>query len=609
MEMFLRLTPPHRLIVVAAIGALMVPFLVGSYGIYIVSLMMLHVILAVSYNFLIGYANQFSLGHVAIYGMGAYGTGIAITQFNLPYVLAIPVGALTATVGGMLVALPALRLRVFYLAIATLALTMMFHWILIHGGTITGGGSGLRPGRPDFSFIGVSADIGGYYIIWALTVLLIFLSYRIVASPVGRRWLCLGAREHIAEALGISVYRTKVEVFASTGLIAGLAGSMSVVLLGFADPMTFYIINLILFFMFVIVGGRGYIVGGFIGAVTLTGLWEGLRVFEGLHEIALGMVLLITVVLMPDGISGALARRYDSWREQRHLHHEPDSLTDGIRGGGASLFTQTASVADGGPASVMTDNQPALQIDGLCKAFGGVRAVNELTLSFKQGQVHGVIGPNGSGKSTLLNLISGVERSDAGRIVILGQDVTDLAASARTRLGVSRTFQECQLVPNLSVLENVLLGSDYARTGNAVGSILANATFRAEERFAVERARWALDFVTMSHLENHRGGDLSGGQMRLVEIARAIVGGAPIILLDEPAAGLSLNRIDDLAVLIQKMKLELGITVILVEHVLNLVLGISDDVAVMNAGELLFRGTSQEARNNDQVRKAYLGSH
>lgn len=603
--------------------SIFLPNFTASYGIYVASIVLINILIATSYNFLIGYTQQFSLGHVALYAIGAYGTAISIVHLNLPFLLAIPLGAILAGLCGMLVALPALRLRVFYLAIATLALTMLVHWSLMHGGNLTGGGSGLRVGRPDLSIGAWSTDQTLYYLILVVVGLVIYFSFRVVGSQVGRKMLCIGEREQIAGALGIDVSRTKIIVFGISGVLVGLAGGLSVMLLGFADPETFFIINVILFFMFVIVGGRAYILGSIVGAAFLTWLWEYLRVLQGLHEIGLGLTLLFFLMFLPAGLVGLVAKHFPAWRESRHASSQAigaialgtSEVLERARArhlelatGNTGVLHSSQSTDFSGEAKGDDSRGMAVELIGVTKRFEGITAVNSVSLEFTKARIHGVIGPNGSGKSTLINLISGVEKADAGEIRLFGNDVTRLGPAAIAKRGLVRSFQDTKLVPSLTVLENVMLGSDKWRTAGGLSAALGRNRFLVEERRAIEEARWALDFVSMAEFEQRRGNELSGGQMRLVEIARAVVSQSPIVLLDEPAAGLSLNRIDTLLELIVRMKTELGVTVILVEHVLNLVFQASDDVTVMAAGEVIFRGTPGQAKEDDHVRRAYLGN-
>lgn len=250
----------------------------------------------------------------------------------------------------------------------------------------------------------------------------------------------------------------------------------------------------------------------------------------------------------------------------------------------------------------------ALALEGVSINFGGIRALEEVTCSIPAGQLRGIIGPNGSGKTTLLNVISRVYPVTAGAIRLFGDDITRWPNHAVARHGVMRTYQRVALVTQLTVLENVMLGLHATRHESLLHIAFRTPGHRRTEREAVDRARETLVFVGIEDLADRRGDELSGGQMRLVEIARAIVSRPRVLLLDEPAAGLSLVRIDEIAALISRINGELGVTVILVEHVLNLVMSLCERISVLVSGQLLIEaGTPSEVQEDPQVREAYLG--
>jgi ABC-type branched-subunit amino acid transport system ATPase component len=248
-----------------------------------------------------------------------------------------------------------------------------------------------------------------------------------------------------------------------------------------------------------------------------------------------------------------------------------------------------------------------LEINDCSIHFGGIKALDHVDLLVPEGEIRGVIGPNGSGKTTLLNIVSGLYPVDSGNISLFGHDITHRPAHEVSRLGLARTFQNLQLVNNLTVLENVMLGLCGSLRTSLCGIVIRSRKFRREEKEAERRAREALRFVDLEFLADRRGDELSGGQMRLVEFARALVSKPRILLLDEPAAGLSLVRIDAIQKLISRTSTELGVTIILVEHVLNLVMTLSHKVTVLQSGSVLCEGSPEEVRSNESVCEAYLG--
>ena len=249
----------------------------------------------------------------------------------------------------------------------------------------------------------------------------------------------------------------------------------------------------------------------------------------------------------------------------------------------------------------------ALKLTDVSISFGGIRALDKVSLSVPKGQMRGLIGPNGSGKTTMLNVMSRVYSVESGIIEIFGNDITRQPAHDVTRSGVSRTYQRVALVNQLTVLENVMLGVGARRRESLWHTAFNTSRSRVAEQEAISKAEETLKFVGVSHLKDRRGDELSGGQMRLVEIARALASRPELLLLDEPAAGLSLVRIDEVKELIRRINQELGVTVILVEHVLNLVMTLSERISVLVSGELLVEGTPKEIQENQLVREAYLG--
>lgn len=569
----------------------------NDYQLHVITIVLVNVMLAISLNWVMGYLGQLTLANAAVFGIGAYTAAILVSRWSVPFPVAILAAASAGSLFNALVALPALRLRGFFLAIATLTAGVFVHWMFVHGGDITAGASGLAIPKPNFAFIGLDASSGIF-----LTTLLgatgaIWWTSRLVASPFGRRSLCISEQELIAPTLGIDVVRHKVKVFLVSGAIAGTAGSLFAGLLGLVDPESFNFGQMIVQFMMVVLGGLGSILGSIVGAVVVTGLTEGLRAFKGLHEVALGSTLLAVILFARRGLYRLASSRWPSLAEAR---------SGGSALGGYRSLDIAATASRQVASSLSTSAQsPALRVTQARKSFGGLVAIDSVSFEVDEGSVHGIIGPNGSGKSTMLNLVSGTTPLQAGRIELLGTDVSLMPAHRRAAIGVGRTFQNLQLVTGLTVLENVMLGADsgLARDDHHHRAM----SFKIKEREAAARAFEALEFVGMAEFAFRMGNELSGGQMRLVEIARALATRPRLLLLDEPAAGLSLNRIDTVRDLILRINRDLRITVVLVEHVLNLVLEVSDRITVLNAGRVLASGTPQQVRTDASVQAAYLG--
>jgi len=572
-------------------------FVANEYQLHVMTIVMINVLLAISLNWVMGYLGQLTLANAAVFGIGAYTAAILLSRWAVPFPIAMIASALTGAAVNALVTLPALRLKGFFLAIATLTFGVFAHWIFLHGGSITAGASGLAFPRPSFSALGMKDETGMFLLSLMTLAATLWWTSRLVASSFGRRSLCISEQEIIAPTLGIDVMRHKLKVFLVSGTIAGGAGALFAGLLGLVDPDSFNFGQMILQFMMVVLGGPGSIVGSIVGAVMVTGLTESLRAFKGLHEIALGATLLAVILFAPRGLYRLFSSRWPALAEAR-------SGGSALRGMGDSQTMASTDSAPTRPAPSATD-APAIRVHEVRKQFGGLQAIDSVSFEVKQGSVHGLIGPNGSGKSTMLNLITRITPLDAGRIEMFGEDVSALPAYRTAAIGVGRTFQNLQLVGELTVLENVMLGADAGMQRDTADA--AVSSLKAREDLSSRIALQALEFVGMADFAFRKGTELSGGQMRLAEIARALATRPRILLLDEPAAGLSLNRIDTVRSLILKINRELGVTIVLVEHVLNLVLEVSDHVTVLSAGKVLASGTPDQIRSDTEVQSAYLG--
>jgi branched-chain amino acid transport system permease protein len=434
-----------RVVALAVAVLLAAPGVANPYVIYVVTIALVYVILAVGLNLLLGFAGQFAFANAALFGIGAYATGLLELRLGLPFWLALPAGALLTAMVGLLVALPALRLSGLYLALATMAFAQFTQWTLLNWEAVTFGAGGVKLPPAPFGALGVPSATAMYYLTLAVTVALVATADRVVRSRVGRAFVAIRDSEVAAEALGIDLARYKTLAFALSAFYAGVAGGLYARALGFVAPEGFDLFQMVVQFSMVVVGGLGSVWGAVLGAGLLVGLQEALRAFKGAQEIAFGLLLMTTIVFLPEGLVCLLRGRVAGW-------DEPLRRLDGAGARGMPAASRPAHRhgREGAGASLVVRD---LEI-----AFGGVRALDGVSFEVEGGEIRGVIGPNGAGKTTLLNVISGFHPAARGTVLLDGVSLTGLRASACAARGLARTFQTTQLFQGMTVLENVMTG-------------------------------------------------------------------------------------------------------------------------------------------------------
>ncbi|WP_127090771.1 ATP-binding cassette domain-containing protein [Aquabacter cavernae] len=530
-----------------------------SYTLFVIALVALTVIVGVGLNILLGLAGQVSLGHVGFYAIGAYVSGILILQ-GWNFFAALPVAMLVAGLVGALLALPALRVSGPYLAMVTIAFAFIVEHGLIEWKAVTGGANGLMGIMPP--------SIGGHAFaereMALLSVVLAALSllgfWMLSGARLGRAMRAVRDSEVAAQSVGLNPVGLKTLAFALSAALAGLAGAVFAPLLMFISPGSFPFSQSILFLFAVVLGGAGTVLGPVIGALVVAGLPELLSDLAEYRLLIFGALLLAVLWIAPEGIVGLLARLKRT--DPRPARNRATDLAAFLR-----------------PAAA-----PPLTVDGIGISFGGVKAASGVSFTASPGAITAVIGPNGAGKTTVLNMIGGFYRPDSGTIRLgAGANLAGAPAYKVARAGIARTYQTTQLFGTLSVLENIRIAGADAATAEAL-----------------------LAFVGYGGPVAARADDLPHVDRRLVEIARALATRPRVLLLDEPAAGLMRADKDALGILLRRIA-EMGIAVILVEHDMTMVMGISDHVVVLDAGRPIASGTPAAIRENPLVIAAYLG--
>jgi branched-chain amino acid transport system ATP-binding protein len=590
----------------------------------------LFAMLTIAVGLILGQAGQLSFGHSAFYGFGAYTAALLSLKLHVPTLAALIIGAILPGIIALIIGRPVLKLRYFYLALATIGLGQIFMVLLIQLPSITRGINGLN-GIPTLSIFGwqVGSLLRQYYVIWVPAVVILLLVQRGLKYRLGRSLRALATSEIASATLGIRTANWKLLAFVASAIICGLAGGLFAFTTMSIAPTSFTFNVAVLPIVMALVGGAATIWGGVLGAIIMT--WV-INYFTGIQQysgVAYSVIMILLLLFLPMGILGL---RPSTWAWVKRLMHKEtlqetpeevpatgamtvdavvapspiptaaQAVTDPAGSGGSGLLQEELAHRKTG-----THGEALLRIEGASVAFGGLKAVNEVSFDVKEGTITALIGPNGAGKTTLFNAISRQQDLSGGRIAFDGVDLSKLSPANAARLGMARTFQNLRIFVNMSVLENVLTGCHRHEHSGFWSCCLGLPRQRAEERRSRIRAMDALTLVGLADQASKPAASLPYGRQRLVEIARALASEPRLLMLDEPAAGMNAAERADLVRKIQTIR-DAGITVLLVEHDINLVMGISDPVNVLDYGRLIASGSPAAVRQDQAVIEAYLGT-
>ncbi len=560
-----------------------------SFYLQVVSVAVCSAILTISLNICMGYGGLLSLMHTGMQMVGGYAVAILAVKQGWNGWLALVAAAVIGAIFAILVILISLRATYLYFGMITLAVNLIAMEAIRHGGEFTGGYNGLfgvfAPGIPS----GMMSAEGFYRVMITILILAYVVQRNLIFSGFGRNTMALRESSETATALGISPNMHRVKVFGVSGALAGLAGGLLSIQIGYAIADIGDLNNGLIFFVGLFLGGVGTLAGPVLGVALVAVIDFMIRGTGQYRTLVLGSILLLTMIVLPRGIVGTYrASRYGSPRSREVLPGEADNYYLDIA------------------VKNVTKGEVLLEAKDVVKHFGGVHAVDGISVQFKAGEVHGIIGPNGSGKSTLISALTRYHELTSGSVTLLGAEA-DKKPFKVARDGVTRVFQIPHLFERVSVLDNVLTGMYRRDKYNIFDAIFRTPRYLKANSRSVAEAKALLSLAGMLGMEELAAGSISHGQKRLLEVIRAVATEPKILILDEPATGLTQDEMHSLTNLIRTLAAG-GMCVVLIEHNVAFLMDLADIVTVIQSGKVIAEGTPKEVQKNERVLEAYLGN-